>query len=118
MTNPARNKSDLADTLLLHIRAHRLPLPVREYVALAPRKFRCDLAWPDLKLCVEVDGGEMMHVHGGGGRHNRAQGMASDAEKQNLLTLAGWRCYRFVGAQVKDGTAIAFLERVFAELSC
>lgn len=23
-------------------------------------------------------------------------------------------CYRFVGQQVKDGTAIAFLERVFA----
>ena len=96
--------TDLADTLLLHLRALRLPLPVREYRALPDRRFRCDLAWPDLKppLCVEVDGGELMQ-----GRHNRAAGMASDCEKQNLLVLAGWHCLRFTGQQVKDGSALA-----------
>lgn len=49
---------DYADTLLLHIRAERLPEPVREFPALAPRrKFRLDLAWPDRLLFAECDGG-------------------------------------------------------------
>lgn len=100
--------SDLADLLALHIRAHRLPEPVREYRALPDRKFRCDLAWPELKLCIEVDGGELMQ-----GRHNRAAGMASDCEKANLLVLAGWRCLRFTGQMVKDGRAIALLQDYF-----
>jgi very-short-patch-repair endonuclease len=104
-----RNKTDLADTLAQHLRAMRLPLPVREYAALAPRKFRCDLAWPDRKLYVEVDGGELMQ-----GRHNRAAGMASDCEKAALLTLAGWVGFRFVGSQVKSGFALRMLEQWFA----
>lgn len=92
---------DLADTLALHLRAMRLPEPVREYRAIPDRRFRCDLAWPDRKLAVEVDGGELVQ-----GRHNRAQGMASDCEKANLLTLAGWRCLRVTGQMVKDGRAL------------
>lgn len=100
---------DLADTLLLHIRAERLPAPIRDYRAIPDRKFLIDLAWPERKLSVEVDGGELMQ-----GRHNRAAGMASDCEKQNLLALAGWRCLRFTGGQVKDGTAIRMLASWFA----
>ncbi len=99
-----RNKTDLADTLLLHIRASGLPKPVREYAPLPPRKFRCDLAWPALMLCVEVSGGELMI---GGGRHNRAAGMANDYEKNNLLVLAGWDVLYFTGSMVRDGRAIA-----------
>lgn len=102
---------DLADTLHMQIRAVRLPRALRDYQALLPRKFKCDLAWPDRKLCCEVDGGELMQ-----GRHSRAAGMASDCEKVNLLTLAGWRCLRFTGGMVKSGAAIAFLERWFAEV--
>jgi very-short-patch-repair endonuclease len=104
--------SDLADLLLLHIRASRLPLPVRDYQALLPRKFKCDLAYVALKIAIEVDGGE--RLFSGGGRHNRAAGMESDSEKQNLLVLAGWRCLRFTGSMVKDGRAIAVLIRMFA----
>lgn len=100
--------NDLADTLALHVLALRLPEPVREYRALPDRKFRCDLAWPELKLCIEVDGGELMQ-----GRHNRAAGMASDCEKQNLLVLAGWKTLRFTGQMVKDGRAIALLQDYF-----
>lgn len=106
-----RNKTDLADTLHVQLRAMRLPAGMREYQALAPaRKFRCDLAWPDRKLFVEVDGGELMQ-----GRHNRAGGMASDCEKLCLLTLAGWKCFRFTGQQVKNGFALDILMRYFAQ---
>lgn len=93
--------TDLADTLRLHLRAVGLPRPIREHRPFLDRRFRCDLAWPDRKLAVEVDGGELMR-----GRHNRAAGMASDCEKANLLTLAGWRCLRFTGQMVKDGRAL------------
>ena len=105
--NISSNKTDLADLLALQLRAMHLPTPVREHQAIEGRKFRCDLAWLEAKLCVEVDGGDLML-----GRHSRAQGMASDCEKQNLLTLAGWRCYRFTGSQVKSGHAIDFLTKV------
>jgi very-short-patch-repair endonuclease len=106
--NISSNKTDLADLLALQLRAMHLPTPVREYQAISGRKFRCDLAWPDLLICVEVDGGDLSF-----GRHSRAGGMASDCEKQNLLTLDGWRCYRFTGSQVKSGAAMAFLQRLF-----
>lgn len=100
---------DLADSLHQQVRARRLPEAQRDYHALLPRKFKCDLAWPAIRLCVEVDGGELMQ-----GRHSRAAGMASDCEKQNLLVLAGWKTLRFTGGMVRSGAAIAFLERWFA----
>jgi very-short-patch-repair endonuclease len=110
-TNVTLNKTDLADLLAMQISGLRLPRGVREYEGAIPgRRFRLDLAWPTLKMCCEVDGGDRMQ-----GRHNRAQGMAADCEKANLLTLAGWKVFRFTGSQVKSGAAIAFLERVFLE---
>ncbi len=106
--SPARRRFDYADTLALHCQALKLPAPVREYGAIPGRRFRLDLAWPDRWLFAEVDGGEVM-----AGRHNRAAGMLSDCEKVNLLTLAGWRGFRFVGLQVRTGAAINVLEQWF-----
>ncbi len=106
--NVSSNKNDLADLLAMHISGTNLPRGEREHVPIEGRKFRCDLAWPNLKICVEVDGGDRSV-----GRHSRAAGMASDCEKQNLLTLDGWRCYRFTGTQVRSGFAITFLQRIF-----
>ena len=108
VSNISRNKVDLADLLAQHISGLRLPRGEREHRPFPDRRFRLDLAWPNLKLYVEVDGGELMQ-----GRHNRAAGMASDCEKMALLTLDGWRGFRFVGSQVKSGFAIAMLERWF-----
>jgi very-short-patch-repair endonuclease len=106
--------SDLADLLLLHIRAARLPLPIRDYQTLLPRKFKIDLAFVDLKIAIEVDGGEQLR--NGGGRHNRAAGMANDCVKQNLLVLAGWKTLRFTGGQVKDGSALAVVREALRAL--
>jgi very-short-patch-repair endonuclease len=108
MPNATKNKTDLADTLALHLRAMQLPAFVREYRPFPDRRFRLDISWPDRLLYVEVDGGELMQ-----GRHNRAHGMANDCEKMALLTLAGWRGFRFVGSQVKNGFALDVLTRYF-----
>ena len=108
----ARNlkRFDYADTLELQIRASRLPQPVRDLKAVPGRQFRIDLAWPELRLCVECDGESGCTKDGTFvpyGRHGSRKGMATDAEKQNGLVLAGWRPLRFTGAQVKSGYALA-----------
>ncbi len=110
MTNITRNKTDLADLLALQIRGMGWPLPQREWLAIPHRKFRCDIAYPNMKFFIEVQGGEQQF-----GRHNRAAGMEADYEKWNLLMLAGWRGLIVTGSQVKSGAALAWLERYFQE---
>lgn len=103
-----RTRFDYADQLQQQIQALWLPAAVREHRPFANRKFRLDLSWPERKLFVEIDGGEWMQ-----GRHARGAGMASDCTKWALLTLDGWRGFRFVGSQVKSGFAIGILTEWF-----
>lgn len=61
---------------------------VHEYRnAIPSRDFRLDIAFPDVKLAVEVDGWQF---HG-----KFKSGFHKDREKQNLLTENGWRILRF-----------------------
>lgn len=107
-----RARFDYADLLDQQIRAMRLPAPVREFEDAIPgRKFRLDLAWESRRLFVECDGGEF--VKGSARRH----GGAKDCERWNLLTLAGWTGFRFVGSQVRNGAAIRVVEQIFKEFA-
>ena len=82
-----------------------VPDPVREYEGAVPgRKFRCDFAWPGSKVVVEVDGGT--HAKNGG-RHNSDR----DRQKINLLTLHGWKVFRYSGRMIFD-TPEATIEEV------
>lgn len=72
-----------------------------------PRKWRCDFAWPDLHLIVEVEGGVYTQ-----GRHTRPSGFVKDIEKYNALTEAGWKVLRFSRREVKSGEALNVIERV------
>lgn len=59
-----------------------------EYENAVPnRKFRLDIAFPEIKLCVEVDGWEFHGKHKAGSHKDR--------EKQTLLTENGWLILRF-----------------------
>ena len=106
LTGHRAPRFDWADTLLFQIRALGLPLPIREYQPLLPRKWRLDCAWPDRKLFAECDGGEFLKASA------RRHGGAKDCERWNTLTLHGWTGYRFVGSQVQSGYAISVLEQV------
>lgn len=75
--------------------ADGLPEPYREHVFHQTRGWRLDLAWPDKKLAVEVDGG----VHRIKGR------FLADIEKHNALVLAGWRHLRVTPRMVETGEA-------------
>lgn len=62
-----------------------LPAPVYEYQFCPGRKWRFDLAWPEHRVAVEVQGGIWTS-----GRHARGRGIAGDMEKFNTATRMGW----------------------------
>jgi very-short-patch-repair endonuclease len=69
--------------------SHGLPAPVQEWKLHPVRKWRCDWAWPNEKVALEVDGGAWT-----GGRHTRGAGFLKDMEKANAAVLLGWRVVR------------------------
>lgn len=97
--------SILEDTLLMQIKAIKLPTPEREYKFHATRRFRFDFAYPDKKLAIEAEGGTW-----GKSRHTTGTGYAADCEKYNLAILAGWRVLRCTGDHIKSGIALKWIE--------
>ena len=72
------------------------PPAVREHRFDSKRRFRFDLAWPEQRVAVEVEGGLRRY-----GRHNRPEGYASDCEKYNLAQIAGWVVLRYTTEMLK-----------------
>jgi hypothetical protein len=93
--------SKLEETLLLHIKAMKLPMPVVEYKFHDTRRWRFDFAWPDSKLAVEVEGGTW-----GKSRHTTGKGFEADCLKYDEAMRLGWNIYRCSGDMVKNGRAI------------
>src|SRR5690625_5234731 len=100
-------REKLENALLLHLRAHKLPMPEREYrfAAIATggtgrgtrarldkaglKDWRFDFAYPDLKLAIECEGGGWT-----GGRHTRGSGFSADLIKYQAAMRLGWTVYR------------------------
>lgn len=97
--------SKLEDELLLQIRALKLPEPVVQYRFHPIRRWKFDIAWPDLMLAVEVEGGGWI-----GGRHTRGSGFTKDLEKYDSAMQLGWSIYRCDGALIKSGKAVKTIE--------
>lgn len=88
--------------LLLQLRATLIDPGVAEYRFSAPRRWRFDRAWPELRFAVEIEG-----VTGGqGGRHQRIEGFNQDVEKYEAAMLQGWTVYRVTQQTVKSGRAV------------
>lgn len=89
-----------------------LPQPELEYRFHLPppgevqRKWRFDLAYPNLKIAVEVEGGIWI-----AGRHTRGAGYKSDCEKYNTAVEQGWKVFRFASGMEED--CVALLRRIF-----
>lgn len=101
--------TDLERTLLFQLRAAGVATPEREHRFLPDRRFRFDLAWPDRRVAVEIEGGTWVE-----GRHSRGKGYEADCEKQCLAVIAGWRLLRVTGDMVTDGRALRFVEFALA----
>ena len=102
----AKKPSKLEALLLEKIREAQLPEPEREYKALKDRQFPWDLAWPEHRLLVEIQGGIYQR-----GAHSRGAGIERDMEKLNLATLAGYRSLQFSRGMIEDGTAVEVISR-------
>lgn len=100
--------SQLEDTLLLQIRGTKIPAPVREHPVCEGTGHRFDFAWPGFRLAAEVEGGTWVN-----GRHQRGKGYEADCFKYNLAVLEQWDVFRFTGAMIESGEALATLEAAF-----
>jgi len=93
------------------IRAFGLPKPEAEYKFHPTRKWRFDLAWPEQKVALEIEGG----LYGVGkpcplckrrsvGAHTSIQRLKGDMKKYNAACSLGWRVLR---VQPEDMTKIS-----------
>jgi hypothetical protein len=96
--------------IVSHLRMAGLPDPVEEFRFAPPRRWRFDLAWPERKLAVEVEGGVWT-----GGRHTRPAGYLKDIEKYNEASILGWRLVRITPAMIKSGEALTLIERALTQ---
>lgn len=79
----------------------------QNYVFAPARKFQLDLAVPEQRCGVEIEGGIWS-----AGAHGRPNGILRDMEKHNLLITLGWRVLRFTPTQVQHGEAIEGLKAI------
>lgn len=78
--------------------------PVPELRFAPPRRWRIDVALPEHKLAVEIDGAVWRN-----GRHSRGSGVVKDMEKYAALAAHGWRVIRCTPQHVMDGTALSWV---------
>ena len=76
--------------------SRRWPQAQREWPLVEGRRFRGDIAFPQERLVVEVDG---FQHHG-----KYLTDFKRDRERQNLMTIAGWRILRFAAGDVPGDT--------------
>lgn len=96
--------------MLLHLAANGIVAPVTEHRFHPKRRWKFDMAWPDRKLALEIEGG-VWH----GGRHTTGAGFTADCEKYNEATVCGWRVLRVTGDQISSGAAIDWLRRAMSK---
>jgi len=57
-----------------------------EYRFAGPRRWRFDMAHPDHRIAIEINGGIWT-----GGRHARGSGLVKEYEKMRAAAVLGWR---------------------------
>lgn len=68
--------------------------------------WRFDLAWPAIKLAVEIEGGAWLTKS----RHTTGSGFANDLLKYQAAMRLGWNIYRCDGAMIKSGDAVKTIQ--------
>jgi very-short-patch-repair endonuclease len=71
--------------------------PKEEYRFHPKRRWRFDLAIPELKVAIEIEGGIWT-----GGRHTRGTGYQKDMEKYNAAQMLGWKVFRYTPQQLDE----------------
>jgi very-short-patch-repair endonuclease len=92
--------------LLNRLARLHLPVPRTQGQIIQGRKYRFDATWPEFKVAVEVQGGQWTR-----GRHNRAAGYESDAEKSALAQIEGWIVLAVTPSMINKGLADFLIRR-------
>ena len=101
-----------SNVLLDQIRLAGLPEPRREYRFHANRQWRFDLCWKSQLVACEVEGGIWMKTESGYSKgHAHPDRFEKDCEKYNEAALYGWTLLRVTPDMIRDGRALAWLER-------
>lgn len=111
LRQPAR--SALVEALCAQIQAARLPKPQTELRFHPTRKWRLDLAWPDIFVGVEIHGGIWTE-----GRHTRGAGFQADREKMNEAALLEWLVLEVTDKHIRSGQALEWIERALEVRGC
>ena len=104
------NTVDAAGSAFVMFNILGLPESVREHKFHPKRRWRFDIAWPEYKIAVEIDGGVWTS-----GRHTRGSGYVKDMEKFNWAAKLGWRVFKFTPQQVVNNEAMLFMQGVFED---
>jgi very-short-patch-repair endonuclease len=87
-------ESDLESRALRAIVAAGLPLPRQQYrVRIGRRTYRIDLAYPELRIAIEVDSWEY---------HAQRSAFDDDRVRGNLIVLEGWVLLRYTSSMSDD----------------
>lgn len=105
-------KSNFEDLFYNQIKNLKLKLPVREYKFCSYRRWRSDFCWIEERIIFEIEGGIFSR-----GRHIQSIGFIKDCEKYNMASLLGYRIFRIIPAQVKNGEGISLLISALQEFS-
>ena len=73
--------------------------PVTEMQFHSGRKWRFDMAWPEVQLAIEIEGGIYS-----GGRHTRGTGFQADCEKYLEAAILGWTVIRLTPSMLDKPT--------------
>jgi very-short-patch-repair endonuclease len=86
--------TDLEMRFVRALVAGGLPEPVQQHrLTLGSRRCRIDLAYPDLKLAIEIDGWEF---------HRTRTAFDEDRARANDLVVAGWHVLRFTSTMTDE----------------
>ena len=91
--------------LAQHLKELKLGPIVEELRFHAQRKWRFDLAIPDVRIAFEANGGKWS------GGHRRGKAIEEENLKLNTATMMGWRVFQFTNEQILDGRAKEFIKR-------
>jgi hypothetical protein len=111
-SNRKRRYKDWKAVLEQQMTAVGLPEPEREYLFHEDRKWRFDYCWVVQGIALEYEGGIWLATETGRSKgHAHPARFLADCEKYNEAALYGWRVLRVTSEMVKDGRAVAWLER-------
>lgn len=87
--------------------ADGIPRPKLDHLVHHVKQWRIDLAWPTLRVGVDIDGGIWLN----GTPHPEASGFIDDMERHNALQLLDWCMVRVTPSQIETGAAMEVIRR-------